>query len=350
MTFLLFLILFALLTIPHEFGHFIFAKMFGVKVYEYAIGFGPKIFGYKGKETSFALRLIPIGGFVKMAGVDDLNTEDLNIEPEEKIPEDRKFYNKPAWQRFFILFAGSLMNFVIAILLFVSIFLIGIPEPVPIVDKVLSDKPASVAGFLPGDKILYINGVKIEKTSDAVEIITNSIKSPQDKKTITVIVQRGEEEVTLQVTPEWSEDRKGGVIGVSFKTIPKKYSLIDSIRNGISEFFNTLLLIFLLIKALFSGAQGVVVSGPVGIAKMTGEVASLGMVYFLNFAALFSAQLGIFNLLPIPALDGGRILFIIIEKIRGKRIETRKEETVHWIGLLVLLFFMLIITIFDILR
>lgn len=345
MDFILFLILFAVLTIPHEFGHFISAKFFGVKVYEYAIGFGPKLIEYKGKETRFVLRFIPFGGYVKMAGVDDIN----NPEGEE-VPDDKKFTKKAPWQRFVILFSGSFMNFVFAILLFISIYLIGIPQPVPIVDKVLPNKPAYVAGFKPGDKIFSINGRKIDNITDAVNIITNSIKSPEDKIVLKVEVERNGEILSLSVIPEWNEERKGGIIGIIFKTIPKRYSLFEAIKNGLLMFVNSLLLIFFVFKALFTGAQGISVAGPIGIAKMTGEVAALGFVFYLNFIAFLSIQLGLFNLLPIPALDGGRILFILLEKIRGRPIETKKEEMVHWIGLLLLLFLMLVITFFDILK
>ncbi|MEN3011879.1 MAG: RIP metalloprotease RseP [Dictyoglomus thermophilum] len=345
MELILFLILFGLLTIPHEFGHFIFAKIFGVKVYEYAIGFGPKILEIKGKETRFVLRLIPIGGFVKMAGVDDINLPEF-----EEVPENRRFYRKAPWQRFLILFAGSFMNFVFAIILFISIFLIGIPQPIPVVDKVLENKPASMAGIMPGDRLLYINGQKIEDISDAVRLITGSIKAPGEEKFIEVTLERDGNILTFRVKPEWSEERKGGVIGIVFKTVPKKYSLPASVKNGILMFVNALLLIFYVFKALFSGAQGVSITGPIGIAKMTGEVASMGLIYYLNFIALLSVQIGIFNLLPIPALDGGRILFIIIEKIRGKPIETSKEEIIHWVGFLILLFLMLLVTFFDILN
>lgn len=343
MDLILFLILFAFLTVPHEFGHFIFAKIFGVKVYEYAIGFGPKILEYKGKETRFVLRLIPIGGFVKMAGVD------INV-PEEEIPEDKKFTRKTPWQRFLILFAGSLMNFLFAVFVFISIYLIGIPQAIPVIDKVLPDKPASMAGFQAGDRILYINDRKIDNVADAVALVTNSVKSPEDKGVLEIKIERKGQVLTLRVTPEWSEERKGGIIGVVFKTIPKKYPFFEAVKNGFLAFINSLLLIFLVFKALFTGVQGVSVAGPIGIARMTGEVAAMGLVFYLNFLAFLSVQLGLFNLLPIPALDGGRILFIIIEKIRGKPIETKKEEMVHWVGLLLLLFLMLMITLFDILR
>ncbi|MGC9001794.1 MAG: RIP metalloprotease RseP [Dictyoglomus sp.] len=345
MDLIFFLILFALLTIPHEFGHFIFAKVFGVRVYEYAVGFGPKILEIKGRETKFVLRLIPIGGFVKMAGVDDINIPEV-----ESVPEDRKFYKKAPWQRFLILFAGSFMNFIFAIILFMAIFLIGIPQPIPVVDKVLENKPASVSGILPGDRILYIDGKKIEDISDAVKLITGSIKSPGEKREIEIKVERDGKLVNIKVVPEWSEERKGGIIGIVFKTVPKRYSLPTAVKNGFLMFINALILIFYVFKALFNGVQGVSIAGPIGIAKMTGEVASMGLIYYLNFLGVLSVQLGVFNLLPIPALDGGRILFVIIEKIRGKPIETKKEEMVHWIGLLILLFLMIIVTFFDILN
>jgi regulator of sigma E protease len=345
MSIILFLVLFAILTVPHELGHFVFAKLFRVKVFEYAIGFGPKLFEYKGKETNFVLRLIPIGGFVKMAGVDD-----LELPVEEEVPEERKFYKKAPWQRFLILFAGALFNFLVAFFLFVSIFLIGIPQPIPTIDRVVEGKPAQIAGFLPGDRIVSIEGVKIEKIEDAVNLITKSIKSPNDRKEITVEVERDGKLITLKVIPQWDEERKGGIIGIVFKSVPKRYSISLALKNGFVMLINAFLLIFFVLKALFTGAQGLSVSGPIGIAKMTGEVASLGLVYYLNFTALLSVQLGIFNLLPFPALDGGRILFIILEKIRGKPIETKKEEMVHWIGLLILLFLMIIVTFFDVLR
>ncbi|MGB9857585.1 MAG: RIP metalloprotease RseP [Dictyoglomaceae bacterium] len=344
MTLFWFLVVFAVLTIPHEFGHFIVSKIFGVRVYEFAVGFGPKIFEYKGKMTRYVFRMIPLGGFVRMAGIDDLG-EEIDVH------ENEKFTNKAPWQRFLILISGPLMNFILAILLFSFVFLLGVPSPIPRVREVLPGKPASIAGFQPKDKIISINGIKIERVEDAVKIIREAVPKPGVRNPVRVEIERNGKILFLEVVPEWEEERKGGFIGISFDYKVKKYPLPLAIKEGFNLFLTVLALIFSIFSMLFKGAQGITFTGPLGIARMTGEAVSAGGYQtLLNFIGLFSVQLGIFNLIPFPALDGGRILFILIEKIRGKPIETKKEETVHWIGLLILLFLMLLITFFDIQR
>ncbi|MEN2984099.1 MAG: RIP metalloprotease RseP [Dictyoglomaceae bacterium] len=337
------LLVFALLIIPHEFGHFIASRIFGVKVYEFSIGFGPKIFEVKGKKTKYVIRMIPLGGFVKMAGVDDLGEEGL-------ISNEEKFSNKAPWQRFLILFSGSLMNFVLAIFLFCLVFLLGVSHPIPRIREVLPGKPASIAGFQPKDKIISINNIKIEKVDDAIRIIRESVPNPQIRKPVKFEIERNGKILTLEVVPEWEEERKGGFIGVAFDYEVRRYPLFLAIKESFSLFLTIIALTFSVLGMLFKGAQGISLTGPIGIAKLTGEAVSAGYQYLLNFMGFFSIQLGIFNLIPFPALDGGRILFILIEKIRGKPLETRKEEIIHWIGLLILFSLMLLITFFDIQR
>ncbi|MCX7845753.1 MAG: RIP metalloprotease RseP [Dictyoglomaceae bacterium] len=337
------LLVFAILIIPHEFGHFIASRILGVKVYEFSIGFGPKIFEVKGKKTKYVIRMIPLGGFVRMAGMDDLGEEAIALEEE-------KFTNKAPWKRFLILFSGSLMNFILAISLFCFVFLLGVSYPVPRIKEVLPGKPASTAGFQPMDKILSINGIKIENVEDAIKIIREAVPSPQIRNAVKFEIERDGRKLFLEVIPEWEEERKGGFIGIAFDYEIKRYSFFSAIKESFSLFLTVIALTFSVLGMLFKGAQGISFAGPIGIAKLTGEAVSAGYQYLLNFMGFFSIQLGIFNLIPFPALDGGRILFILIEKIRGKPLETKKEETVHWIGLLVLLFLMLLVTFFDIQR
>lgn len=343
MTLFWFLVVFAILTIPHEFGHFIISRIFRVRVYEFAIGFGPKILEYKGKMTRYVFRMIPLGGFVRMAGIDDLGEE-------TNVPENEKFNNKAPWKRFLILISGPLMNFILAILLFSFVFLLGVSYPIPRIREVLPGKPASLSGFQPKDKIVSINGIKIEKVEDAVKIIREAVPKPGVRNPVKVEIERNGKILFLEVIPEWEEERKGGFIGISFDYETKRYPFPLAIKEGFNLFLTVITLIFSIFGMLFKGAQGVTFTGPLGIAKITGEAVSAGYQTLLNFIGLFSVQLGIFNLVPFPALDGGRILFVLIEKIRGKPLETKKEETVHWIGLLILLFLMLIITFFDIQR
>ncbi|PMQ01867.1 MAG: RIP metalloprotease RseP [Dictyoglomus sp. NZ13-RE01] len=343
MSLIWFLLVFAVLTIPHEFGHFITAKLFGVRVYEFAIGFGPKIVEFSKKATKYTLRLIPIGGFVRMAGIDDLNEE-------VDIPEEEKFTQKSPGRKILILLSGPLMNFVLAIFVFTLVFLLGVPYPIPKVKDVISGKPAYLAGIRPGDRIVSINGIKIQDTETAVKIIREAVPSKDKINPIVLEIEREGNILYFKVTPEWDEERKGGFIGIAFDYEIKKYPLFLAIKEGFNAFVTVIALIFTVIIMLFKGAQGITVTGPIGIAKLTGEAASSGYQTLLNFIGLFSVQLGIFNLIPFPALDGGRILFVIIEKIRGRPIETKKEEIVHWIGLLILLFLMLLVTFFDIKR
>ncbi len=337
------LLVFALLIIPHEFGHFIMSRLFGIRVYEFSIGFGPKIFEIKGKKTRYVIRMIPLGGFVRMAGIDDLNEKST-------VSEEEKFGNKAPWKRFLVLFSGSLMNFILAIFLFCLVFLLGVSSPIPRIKEVLPGKPASIAGLQPMDKIIAINGIKIKNVEDAIKIIREAVPNPQIRNSVKIEIERNGKIIILEVVPEWEEERKGGFIGVAFDYEIKKYPLLLAIKKSFSLFLTVIALTFSIIGMLFKGGQGITFTGPIGIAKITGEAVSAGYQYLLNFIGLFSIQLGIFNLLPFPALDGGRILFILIEKLRGKPLETRKEEIVHWIGLLILFFLMLLVTFFDIQR
>ncbi len=337
------LLVFALLIIPHEFGHFIMSRIFGIRVYEFSVGFGPKIFEVKGKKTKYVIRMIPLGGFVRMAGIDDLN-EELTVSEEEK------FGSKAPWKRFLVLLSGSLMNFILAIFLFSFVFLLGVSSPIPKVKEVIPGKPASMVGFQPMDKIISINGIKIKNVEDAIKLIREAVPNPQIRNSVKIEIERNGKIMILEVFPEWEEERKGGFIGVAFDYEIKKYPLPLAIKESFSLFLTVIALTFSIIVMLFKGSQGITFTGPIGIAKITGEAVSAGYQYLLNFIGFFSIQLGIFNLIPFPALDGGRILFILIEKLRGKPLETRKEEIVHWIGLLILFFLMLLVTFSDIRR
>lgn len=348
MSFIIDLILFILIlgsiVFVHEFGHFIFAKLTGVYVYEFAIGMGPKLFSKKGKETEYTLRAIPIGGFCMMAG------EDLEDDNLKKVPKNKRLQSKKPWQRFLIMFFGAGNNFIFAIIL---LFLIGLiwggTSMDPIVTSVLKNSAAATSGIEEGDRILEINGhsisttddislylaiadpeeasdIKVEKEDDSVETY-----SVQPKK----IKQDGE--TVYQYGIGMAQEREYGLLSALEFTGKKTVSIFKQMGVTVAYLFN-------------GGISLSQLSGPVGIFSIVGEQSSTGLMNIIYLIAFLSINVGFINLLPLPAFDGGHILFIIIEKIKGSPVNPETENKIHTIGLFLLMLLMIVITFNDILR
>lgn len=344
MTIIWFVLILGVIILVHEFGHFIFAKWAGVYVYEFSIGMGPKIFGKKGKngETEYCLRAIPLGGFVRLAGEE--------VDDDEKIKKDRKLYNKSFIQRFLIMFAGAMNNFILCfVLLLVSALIFGSVSQKPIVSSVSEEYPAYVAGIKEGDTILSINGDKVSSWSE-VQLL---IQTTKGEKLNIVVKGTDKKEREISLVPDIIENEDGTtsyIIGVGMAGKVEK-GFIPSLKYAIETTGSLFKLMLVTIKELFTGGVAVKeLSGPVGIYSLVGEQAKAGIQNILYLIAFLSINVGVINLIPLPAFDGGRILFLIIEKITKKPVPTKVENAIHNIGFFLLLALMLYVTFNDILR
>lgn len=321
------LVVFLLVVMLHEFGHFTVAKLSGIKVNEFSIGMGPKLFQKQKGETSYSLRALPIGGYVAMEG------------EEESSHDPRSFNNAPILKRMAVVLAGAFMNFILAFLAFTIIFSIvgyGSNE----IDTVIKDSPAEVAGLKAEDKIIEIDKIK---TKDIYEI--NSLISDKKDEEINLKINRNGENLEINLKPRYSEENKMYLIGITSKL---KYSFFKSIELGAKRTGEMSLMILKSLKMIFDGSFKMeYLSGPVGVVQMIGSESSKGFLNFLQILALISVNLGVFNLLPIPALDGGKFLFLLIEALRGKPINEKFEQGLSLIGISILFSLMIYVTIFN---
>ncbi|QQZ07915.1 RIP metalloprotease RseP [Heyndrickxia vini] len=415
-TVIAFIIIFGALVFFHEAGHFYFAKRAGILVREFAIGFGPKVLSFRKNETLYTIRLLPIGGYVRMAGEDQEmvelkagqrvgllfnENEEVNkivingksrfsdirtIEVEESdldhkliikgyeegdedetlktfsvtkdavivedrvetqiAPWDRQFASKSLGHRAMTIFAGPMMNFVLAIVIFTILAIIqGVPVNDPVLGKLTSDGAAKQAGLHEGDTIISIDGSEISSWEDIVEVIQ---KHPGEELMFTI--ERNNQTKDIAVTPKAEKDgnKEIGRIGVNN---PVQKSPLKVATYGVEQTYQWTIEIFRMLGKLVTGQFSIdMLSGPVGIYKSTEVVAKSGITFLMKWAALLSINLGIMNLLPIPALDGGRLLFFGVEALRGKPIDRQKEGMVHFIGFMLLMLLMIIVTWNDIQR
>jgi len=330
---LLAILVFGVLILVHELGHFIVAKSVGIKVYEFAIGMGPLLFSREKGGTKYSLRLFPIGGYNKMAG----------MEPgDEDNPSG--FNKKSLSQRIAVISAGSIMNILLALVLFIFVFaVIGVPSQDNIVGEVTKNSPAAEAGILPGDRITAIDGEKIENWNEMVDIIHN-----KPGETITLRVLRDDTEITVTATPVLDTKNNIGLIGI--KQSRQRSGLFEAVALGVKNTIAITVAIFVGLVQMIAGKIPAEVAGPVGIVSMLGNVAQFGLGNILNFLGLLSLNLGLINLFPIPALDGSRLIFLSIEGVRGKPLDPQKENLIHLVGFALLIMLMLFITYQDILR
>lgn len=374
LTVLIFIIILGLLVFVHELGHFLVARRNGVMAEEFGFGFPPRIFGvYKTKngrrklfwgsknvestDTIYSINWIPLGGFVKITGEDG----------EEK-QNPKSFASKPAWTRVRMLAAGVAMNFLLAAVLLSVGYFVGIPqavedssngqlknEKIQIIETI-PGSPAERMGIKVGDQIVGA----VDENNDFVEFVTieevqNFINARKEQE-IKLEIKRGNETVEISGIPRAEYPANEGALGISLvKTAEISYPLPEAVWRGVKSTFEltaTILAAFgnLLWRLVAGQPVGMDVSGPVGIAVLTGQVAKLGFIYILQFTALLSINLAIINILPIPALDGGRILFILIEKIKGKAVSQKFEQRAHNIGFALLITLMVLVTARDVAR
>lgn len=321
------LVVFLLVVMLHEFGHFTVAKLSGIKVNEFSIGMGPKLFQKEKGETTYSLRALPVGGYVAMEG------------EEESSHDPRAFNNAPILKKMAVVLAGAFMNFVLAFLAFTIIFSIlgyGSNE----IDKVIANSPAEISGLKSGDKILEIDK---NKTRDIYDI--NFLIREKKSEEINFKVNRNGEVFDLSIKPKYSEENKMYLIGITSKL---KHSFLKSIELGAKRTFDMSLMILKSLKMIFDGSFKLeYLSGPVGVVQVIGSESSKGFLSFLQILGLISVNLGVFNLLPIPALDGGKFLFLLIEALRGRPIDEKIEQRLSLIGISLLFSLMIYVTIFN---
>ena len=342
MTLIYFILILGVIILIHEFGHFIFAKKAGIYVYEFSIGMGPRIFKWtrKNDETEYSIRLIPIGGFVQMAG------EEIEDDPE--VPKDKKFSAKTFGQKFMTVIAGIMNNFLLAIFLYFIIALFtGAPQNKAIVGEISKDYPAYTSGLQTGDRILKLNG-KDASTYDTLALQLQ-VNTGED---ITLEVERDGKNIEVELTPKKVKENGEGIYRYGFAITDKvETGFFASLKYAFSKTFSLIHQMILIIGYLITGNLGInALSGPVGIFGIVGTAADAGIWSVLSLIALLSVNVGFINLLPIPAFDGGRLIFIIIEKIKGKPVDPKLENTIHAVGLFLLMALMLLITYNDIIR
>lgn len=418
-TIITFIIVFGVIVVVHEFGHFFFAKRSGILVREFAIGMGPKIFSHRRNGTTYTIRILPLGGYVRMAGAGE---EEENITPgmpvaielneqnivkkintskkvtlpnsipmevshadlEEKLvitglvngqeemttyqvdhdatiieedgtevqiaPKDVQFQSAKLYQRMLTNFAGPMNNFILGIVLFALLAFLqgGIPDSTQaVIGSVIKDQPAAQAGLKVGDKVKKVDGKKIASYEEFTTIIQ---KNPS--KTVVLEVERNHEQKSIQLTPKATKENNQtvGKIGVTNAIVVEKASVFAKIKYGFTAAFSSSLAIFKALGNLFNHFSLNKLGGPVMIFKLSSNVASQGVIAVISFMAMLSMNLGIMNLLPIPALDGGKLVLNIFEGLRGKPLSQEKEGMLTLVGAGILVVLMVLVTWNDITR
>lgn len=345
MTIVYFILILGIIVCIHEFGHFLFAKKAGIYVYEFSIGMGPRLFKWnrKNDETTYSIRLLPIGGFVQMAG------EDLEADEKSEIPKDKMMQNKKWYQRFLTIIAGVMFNFILAIvLLFVIALIHGAPYLGTRVGDVAENSPAAIAGLEVGDKIIKVGNKKVNNS----DMLMLEIQVQNGKETIFVVEKKDGKTKEIVITPKKvTVDKKEGYqYGFGLETKTEK-GIIGAIKYAFGKTLSLVEQMIFIIGYLFTGKLALSsLAGPVGIFQVVGETAKTGILNIIYLIAFMSINVGFLNLLPIPAFDGGRLLFLIIEKIKRSPVSPKVENAIHSVGFVLLMILMVVITYNDILR
>ena len=327
--FIMAMLAFSLLIIIHELGHFILCKLNGVRVSEFSLGMGPKIFGIKGKETEYLIKAFPIGGYVKMEGEDGESND------------PRSFTNKTPLQKLSIVSAGAIMNLILAVVLFA---IVGASEGyiVPTIGEIVPNGAAMKAGMQVGDKITKVNKVSIDKWDQFINEIYIS-----KGENINIEIVRNSKVKTFSLKPIKNVEANRFMIGIG--GTQKKMNFGGAVSYGFNQTINTGKQVFGFFGNLFQGKVSANdVGGPISIIRFSGKAAQAGITTLMYFTALMSVQLGIFNIIPFPALDGGWIFMLLFEIISGKKLDDNKVATINYIGFMCLMAFMVFIVIKDI--
>jgi regulator of sigma E protease len=334
---LTFFVVLAILVIAHEAGHFGFAKLFGVRVEEFGVGFPPRLRSWQRNGTIYSLNAIPLGGFVKMYGENG----------ETSSPDS--FGAKPPWQRLIILVAGPCMNLLLALILFFVTFAVAFPDGSTVITRVQPHSPALRSGLHTGDRIVAVDGKAVSYRSQLQEAIDAHLGQP-----VNLRVVRGGRDLTVRVVPRANPGPGEGPVGILLtQEVMRRYSVTTAAGKAVLAMRDFAVATFqMLISIPHAGASQV--SGPIGIAHATTQTVSAtprdGITPLLLLVAVLSGSLGLLNLLPIPALDGGRVLFVVISWVRRRNVDPEVEGLVHLLGMTVLLLLIILISYQDIIH
>lgn len=331
---------FGLVIFFHELGHLIAAKRMGVRVEKFSLGFGPEWLGFTKGGTRYVVSLIPVGGYVKMAG-------EHPGEKRKGTPDE--FLSQKWWRRILVVASGPAMNFILAIVIFsLMAFFVGIMIPhyeSTEVGSVIPEMPAEKAGMLEKDKIISIDGKEVSNWKEMAEIIHSK---PGEE--ISIKILRGKEEIPLKIIPQYDEVRGVGLIGIGPAWHTRKYNFISSLFAGFEQTAFLIVLTLKYIWLMLLGAVKPAVAGPIGIAQMVAQVARTGIYQLFSLIAIISAGIGLFNLFPIPLLDGGHAMFYLVEGITGKPLDENRMKIAQTIGAVIIIFLLVLVTYQDILR
>ena len=347
---LCFVIIFSIVVVSHEFGHYLLARANGIRVKEFLVGFGPVIFKFKKGETVFKVCILPLGGACVYDGMDEID-KDEQSEDENRIPDRSKFPSAKPWAKIATLVAGPLFNFILGfIVAFIMVNMILIREPV--VTEVIEGGAAEAAGLLPGDKITAIDGSRIY-LYDELSVYTTLYRGGDTELT----VDRNGEKLDIVLTPYYSEEYGRYMFGIINDSYVEELKGFDAFRYTWYEMRYNVIMVWKSLGALITGRLSREnVAGPVGVVNMVGDIIEetspygwqTVLVNMLNLMLLLTVNLGIFNMLPVPALDGGRLLFALIELVRGKPVPPKKEAYVHLAGMVLLLIIVVVVFFNDI--
>jgi len=355
-TIIIAILILGLLVFVHEFGHFITAKTSGMRVEEFSIGMGPHIWETTKGDTLYSLRLLPFGGYVRVTGESYAEDEEETIGEILEPDDPRRYPNRPIWQRFIFCLAGSGMNYLTALVLFTVMFCaLGVVDYEAELDNEISTLvqggAAETAGLQAGDRIIFVGDTAVatwEEMSQAVE-------QQADGGQLAVVVDRDGQEMSFLLIPSFDETREAYLLGV-LKSYPKRdIGLSEGLSMGFDETVEFSKTLLAAVGRLVTGEVSVTdkdegLTGPVGIVMIIDEFAQEGFWYLVSLMAMLSLNLAIFNLLPIPGLDGSKIVFLLIEAVRGRKVDPEKENLVNMIGFVLVMGLVLFVTYNDILR
>lgn len=345
-----FVFMLSVIVIIHELGHFLVARHYGVFCKEFSIGMGPLLYSKQGKETQFSIRAIPFGGYVMMAGEED-GSQDEEDDWLKQVPADRRLNNKPRWQQILVMVAGVCMNIILAWILFIGLSMSQgyiVEDPLPEVYEVVENSPAQKAGLEAGDVI-----VKAQQGNDVIEPQTQYgllewMQYHHDELTLTI--DREDQTVTTTITPQLDEESNTYTLGFVVQAQARAISWYQSFYYGTLDMLESGTAIFSALAHLIQGEGLQNLSGPVGIAQVTTQATAMGLRSYLSLFALISLNIGIFNILPIPAMDGGRILILLLEKLFRRKINTKIVENIIVASFVLLIGLFLFATYNDIIR
>ncbi len=338
LTILACIFVFGILVTVHEFGHFITAKLTGMKVEEFSIGFGPTIYQQQEGETLYSLRMLPLGGYNKIAGMD----------PDDPEDPERGFNSKPVSSRMLVILAGSLMNILLPVLIFFGLFLafgMDVPENKPVLGQIIEGYPAEQSGLKEGDRILSINGKPVHEWLDIRKNIADSGMQP-----IPFEIQRDKEKLTITVTPGVNPETGKPFIGVVSSLKNVRLTPVQAVVASVTATKNIIKNMYASLYHMVTGKTKAEFSGPVGVAKMAGEVAHKGFDRLMQFTAMLSLNLAIINLLPLPALDGGHFLILLIEAVTGHKLGKTAMQNIQKVGVAMILALTIFATFKDLTR